>query len=136
VQTVPIDPASHVPIYDQIVQHVRGAVAAGVYRPGELLPSIRALALDLGVNPNTVQRAFAELERDGLVVGLRGRGMAVADCGPQAAQHHAVTVVRDTLCTAAKLARQADLPARQVRELFGDALAAALKNRTRMEVRT
>ena len=47
---MPVDPNSHVPIYEQIVEHIRGSVAAGVFRPGESLPSIRSLALELVVH--------------------------------------------------------------------------------------
>jgi GntR family transcriptional regulator len=128
---MPIDPTSHVPIYDQIVQHVRGSLAAGVFRPGELLPSTRALALELGVNPNTVHRAFQELERAGLILAVRGRGMAVAERGPRTAQEHAVTLIRETLARALKLAEEANLPAVQVRALFSEALNRARKPRTR-----
>ena len=51
-----IEPDSHVPVYLQIVEHLRGAIAAGVYKAGEALPSLRVLATDMRVNPNTVQR--------------------------------------------------------------------------------
>jgi GntR family transcriptional regulator len=81
-----IDPHSHVPIYLQIVDQVHAAVAAGVYRPGEPLPAQRTLALSLGVNPNTVQKAFDELERRELVVPRRGVGMFVADRGTASAR--------------------------------------------------
>jgi len=70
-----IDPSSHVPIYLQIADAVRAAVAAGVYRPGEMLPSLRAMAIQIHVNPNTVQRAYDALEREGLIHSQRGRGL-------------------------------------------------------------
>src|ERR1700759_141149 len=76
-----IEPESHVPVYLQIVDHLRSAIAAGVYRPGEALPSLRVLSLDLQVNPNTVQRAFDEMYRQGLVRPHRGVGMFVAERG-------------------------------------------------------
>ena len=64
---MPVDPHSHVPIYEQIVEHIHGRISTGVFRPDEPLPSIRALALELLVNPNTVQRAYHELELPGLL---------------------------------------------------------------------
>jgi len=64
---VKISPSSHVPIYLQIAAEIRSAVAAEVYRPGEALPSLRNMAIELQVNPNTVQRAYDELVRDGLI---------------------------------------------------------------------
>ena len=61
---------------------VRAAVAAEVYRPGESLPSLRAMAIQLQVNPNTVQRAYDELEREGLIVMQHGRGTFVSESVP------------------------------------------------------
>ena len=72
---VQIDPKSHVPIYLQIAEGVRSRVAAAVYRPGESLPSLRNMAIELQVNPNTVQRAYDELERDGLIYSEARRGV-------------------------------------------------------------
>lgn len=62
------------PIYTQLVRRLRGAIASGVFAPGERLPSVRELALEAAVNPNTVQRAFQELERTGLVYAQRANG--------------------------------------------------------------
>ena len=81
-----IDPRSHVPLYLQIAGAVRAAVAAEVYRPGEGLPSLRNLAIELKVNPNTVQHAYDELEREGLIYSQRGKGLFVADRGLASAQ--------------------------------------------------
>ena len=89
-----IDPRSHVPIYLQIADAVRAAVAAGVYRPGEALPSLRAMAIEIHVNPNTVQRAYDELEREGLIYSQRGRGLFVAEQGTASAQSPAGDGVR------------------------------------------
>jgi DNA-binding transcriptional regulator YhcF (GntR family) len=71
---VNIDPRSHIPLYLQIADGVRQAVAAGVYRPGETLPSLRVMALDAQVNPNTVQRAYDLLAREGLFTRGGARG--------------------------------------------------------------
>ena len=89
-----IDTRSHVPIYLQIAEGIREAVAAGIYRPGESLPSLRALALDVQVNPNTVQKAYDELAREGLIYAQRGRGLFVAEEGTASAQTRAQQVVR------------------------------------------
>ena len=56
-----------IPIYLQILGLLRTEIASGAYPPGGRLPTVRELALEAGVNPNTMQRAFSELERDGLV---------------------------------------------------------------------
>jgi len=69
---------SSVPIYRQITDQVRLAIASGQLAPGDPLPSVRAVAERLVVNPNTVARAYADLARDGRVVTQPGRGLTVA----------------------------------------------------------
>lgn len=72
-----IDSKSQVPVYRQIVEQVCRAIESGVYRAGEALPSQRSLAAEIRVNPNTIQRAFDELLRDGIVESRRGLGVFV-----------------------------------------------------------
>lgn len=72
-----VQPGSSQPIYLQIVDALSRAIANGELKPGDGLPSIRELAAELVVNPNTVVRAFGELARLGLVVAQPGRGYAV-----------------------------------------------------------
>jgi GntR family transcriptional regulator len=73
-----INGASRLPIYRQIVEQVREAIARGELKADEQLPSVRQLSRDLVINPNTVARAFTELEREGLVTNRPGRGVFVA----------------------------------------------------------
>ena len=74
-----LDAASHTPIYEQVVAQVRALVASGRLPAGERLPSVRGLAERLLINPNTVARAYRELEREGVVVSRQGHGVFVAD---------------------------------------------------------
>ena len=67
------------PIYTQLIQQVKVGIVTGVYPPGERLPSVRDMATEAGVNPNTMQRALAELERDGLVYSQRTAGRFVTE---------------------------------------------------------
>ena len=67
------------PIYLQIIQILKADIARGKYQTGEKLPAVRELALTAGVNPNTMQKALAELERDGLVKSQRTSGRCVTD---------------------------------------------------------
>ena len=76
-----VDTASRLPIYQQLVQQIREAIARGDLQPEERLPSVRRLSSDLVVNPNTVARAYLELEREGTLVSRAGRGMYVAQPG-------------------------------------------------------
>lgn len=67
------------PIYTQLIQRLHQAIAAGEYPPGSRLPTVRELAADAGINPNTVQRAYQELERDGLIFSHRTAGRFVTE---------------------------------------------------------
>ena len=67
------------PIFSQIIEIIRKDIVSGVLEPGEKLPSVRALAADASVNPNTVQRAFSELERMGLVCSQRTNGKFITE---------------------------------------------------------
>jgi GntR family transcriptional regulator len=73
------DPTSRVPIYRQLMDQVRQAVARGKLQPGSRLPSVRVLSRELVVNPNTVARAYTELERDGVLNTRQGLGVFVAE---------------------------------------------------------
>ena len=67
------------PIYSQLTLRLTEGIVSGIYAPGEKLPSVRELALEAGVNPNTVQRALTELEREGLVFSQRTAGRFVTE---------------------------------------------------------
>lgn len=73
-----INTASRVPIYQQLAQQIREVIARGELQPEASLPSVRQLSRELVVNPNTVARAYTELEREGLLVSRPGRGIYVA----------------------------------------------------------
>lgn len=78
VKALIVDDVSPVPVYAQLCEQLMAAVAGGKLRRGEQLPSVRDVAATLGINPNTVNRAYAELEREGVVETRRGRGTFVA----------------------------------------------------------
>lgn len=74
-----IDPTAAAPIVDQLVQGVKEAVAAGEYAQGDKLPSVRELARELTINPNTVSRAYERLEGEGVILRRQGAGCFVAE---------------------------------------------------------
>lgn len=78
-----IDYRDRRPIYEQIVDYYRRLIATGVLLPDEQMPSVRALAMELSANPNTVQRAYQELERQGCIYSVKGRGSFVRGTGGQ-----------------------------------------------------
>jgi GntR family transcriptional regulator len=73
-----IDFADQLSIYDQVVRQVKFAIAGGLLKENELVPSIRELARELTVNPNTVARAYRQLQDDGTLTPVRGTGLAIA----------------------------------------------------------
>ncbi|MBW8862855.1 MAG: GntR family transcriptional regulator [Acidobacteria bacterium] len=103
-----IDPRSPTPIYAQIVARVRIAVASGELATGDPLPSMRALAGTLRVNPATVVQAYRDLERDGVVDMRQGSGTFIATLSPEARGHtreqEARRLVRELRERAARLA--------------------------------
>lgn len=73
-----VDLRSRTSIFEQIIECVRDLVIRGLLSPDEHLPSVRALAAELAINPNTIQKAYGELERQGVIYSLAGRGNFVA----------------------------------------------------------
>jgi GntR family transcriptional regulator len=74
-----LDTHSGVPVYRQLIDQVQGAIAMGVLKPGDQLPTVRLVAVELAINPNTVMRAYRELEIRGVLDTQQGTGTFVAD---------------------------------------------------------
>lgn len=74
------------PIYEQVVSKLEDLILQGVLTPDEQLPSVRQLAMDLSINPNTIQRAYAELERRGCTYSVKGKGSFVSGSNQLVAQ--------------------------------------------------
>jgi GntR family transcriptional regulator len=77
--TFRLDGHSGVPVYRQLIDQVQGAIAAGVLRPGSQLPTVRLVAVELAINPNTVLRAYREMEIRGILDTQQGTGTFIAD---------------------------------------------------------
>lgn len=74
-----IDYQSKLPLYEQIADRFRTLILRGVLPPRQQMPSVRSLAVELSINPNTIQKAYALLEQEGYIYPVRGRGNYVAD---------------------------------------------------------
>ena len=72
-----IDLKSSAPIYEQLAEQVKRSIVQGLLKPGDDLPSVRRLAADMGVNPNTVAKAYRELEYQKVIITIRGKGTVV-----------------------------------------------------------
>src|SRR5437588_12098632 len=78
-----LDLRSGVPVYRQIIDQVLGGIASGTLAPGDQLPTVRQLAVDLAINPNTVVRAYRELEIRGILATQQGTGTFITDAQPK-----------------------------------------------------
>ncbi len=119
-----IHPEAPVPIYEQIVAQVIYGVAAGSLEAGTFIPSVRELAEQLLVHPNTVARAFQELERAGVVAPRRGRGMEVTADAPKACKGLRKELVRDRIRQALREAAASALGPDDIRVMVEEELAA------------
>jgi GntR family transcriptional regulator len=112
-----------VPIYLQIAAGIREAIAAGIYQPGESLPSLRALALKVQCNPNTVQRAYDLLAREGAIYAQRGKGLFVSEQAASSAQLRAQQAIRRDFAKGIRAGRAAGLALSDIREIFEASVA-------------
>src|SRR5436190_23896415 len=101
-----IDPHNGLAIYDQIVRQLKFAVAGGVLKVSELVPSVRELARELAINPNTVARAYRELQNDRVLETVRGTGLEVAAGAVERCRNERVKLIRARLRQALGEARQ------------------------------
>jgi GntR family transcriptional regulator len=113
-----ISPSDGVPIYLQIVTQVKYLVASGRLRPGEELPPIRVLADKLVVNPNTVARAYRELEMAGVVTKRRTAGTYVSDAGSPLARRERLRILAERADALLAEARSMNIPLEDVIELL------------------
>jgi GntR family transcriptional regulator len=116
-----VDAGSGVPIYRQLVEQVRREVMFGRLQPGAQLPTLREVVDALAVNPNTVAKAYAEMEHEGLVVRRQGMGTFVTAAPPTVALV-APTAVRNSLVRWVRRAREAGLSGDQIQLLVSGAL--------------
>jgi GntR family transcriptional regulator len=117
-----LNPSSGVPVYLQVESQVKQAVAAGALRTGEALPSTRKLAAQLRINPNTVARAYQNLERDGVTRSVPGGGTFVADGLPGLLKSEKVKRLRPLAQQLAVEGRQLRLPREEILKMLEEEL--------------
>jgi GntR family transcriptional regulator len=123
-----LDARSGVATYLQIVQQVKEALRLGLLDVGDQLPTVREVVADLAINPNTVAKAYRDLEREGLVAARPGRGTFVAgSLAPPSLQHH--EALRRELEQWLTAAIQAGLDEESIRALISTTLREALVRR-------
>ncbi len=112
-----IDPHNGLAIYDQIVRQVKFAVAGGVLRSGEMIPSVRELARDLAINPNTIARAYRQLQDDQVLESVRGTGLEVATGAAQRCRQERLSLIRARVRQVLSEARRSGLEADDILKL-------------------
>jgi GntR family transcriptional regulator len=123
-----INPNGDLPIYEQIVRQLTLAVADGILVGGQMVPSVRQLSKDLAINPNTIARAYQELQSAGVLEPLRGRGMIVCGDAIDRCTQTRNQLVVDGVRQALRDALAGGMGVEQLRQLFETELAMAKKN--------
>ena len=113
-----VDYHSGVPVYAQICQGLREQILSGALEEDYQLPSIRNLAKDLRISVITTKRAYEELELEGLIYTVPGKGCFVAHRSAALQQEHQLREIEEHLRTAATLSRQRGMPDRELRDLL------------------
>ena len=113
-----ISNSSGQPIYEQICRQIKGAIATGRLKPGEALPSIRALARDLRISVITTKRAYEELERDGFIHTVAGKGSFVAEQNLELAKESSLREIEEHLQAALELGCQCGLTSEDLRDML------------------
>ena len=112
-----IDINNGIPIYEQISRQVKFAIANGSLLVGEHVPSVREMATSAAVNVNTVARAYRDLQAQGVLVSIRGTGLAVASDAPEKCRHERLEMIRERLRYILREAKQNDVTAGEIHAL-------------------
>ena len=119
-----ISNVSGIPIYEQIKQQVKAAILSGELKEEEALPSLRTLAKDLKISVLTVTRAYTELEQEGFVKNVQGRGCFVLGSGSELMKEQLICKVENSLAEAIKSAKIANLSNEELHHLLDILLEA------------
>lgn len=121
-----INPTNGLAIFDQIVRQVKFAVASGTLAPGDMVPSVRELAKELAVNPNTVVKAYRDLTSEGILEAVRGTGLNVTEDAVSHCEKERLTLLRERIRHVLEEAHSSRLETGEIREMIENEL-------TRME---
>lgn len=118
-----VDPHSGLPVYRQLMDQVKFHVSSGLLKPGDELPSTRALSTELGVNPMTVSKAYSFLEKEGVIERRPGLPLVVAPLTGPALREQKLEQLRASLAPTVTVARQLDIDAAEAVRVFAEMLA-------------
>ncbi len=117
-----INTRSGVPIYLQLLQQLEKGIAGGILKPGDRLPTVREVALKLTVNPNTVARAYRELEYRGLIESVQGRGTFVSNTVTTSKEEEREEIINNLFRELFEEAGQLNIKPAKLEELFKNAI--------------
>lgn len=119
-----IDPDNGLAIYDQILRQVKFAVASGALQAGQRVPSLQELSAQLALNPNTVARAYRELQTEGILEMVRGVGLEISSKAAKRCQQERDAMIRERLRSVLAEARQSQFDDAELRSMFNEELAS------------
>ena len=123
-----INPSNGIAIYDQVVRQVKFAVAQGAVKPGNLVPSVREMARELAINPNTVARAYQQLQVDGVLEQVRGMGLEVAADAVKQCKTERQQLIQDRIREALVEAKQSGLDGDVLRQIVEKQVASVYRD--------
>jgi GntR family transcriptional regulator len=126
---IKIETSSFIPIYEQIKKEIKSRISLGILKKGEALPSIRDLAAELIVNPNTVARAYRELEMEGFIYTRQGKGCFVADDSSSLIVIERDKIVNQIFDQAIEEARKFHVEKARIAEVFEERLRRTMKGK-------
>ena len=119
---IKIEPSNGLAIYEQVVRQLKFLIANGAKRSGELVPSVRELAKQLAINPNTVSRAYRQLQDDGVLETVRGMGLQVSAAAQKKCKADRLLLIRQRLKDALSEAVQSGLSEEEVLKITANEL--------------
>ena len=122
-----INTSNGVPVYEQVARQIVSAVASGGLEAGQMIPSVREMAKDLAINPNTVARAYRQLQDESILETVRGSGIAVAKGAKHKCRTKRTKVIRGRIAGVMEEARQSQLTDDEIMKI----IQAELKKKTK-----
>ncbi|MEZ6094698.1 MAG: GntR family transcriptional regulator [Pirellulaceae bacterium] len=123
-----IDVSNGVPVYEQGARQIKFAIADGAFEPGQLIPSVRELARELAINPNTVARSYRDLQDQQVIESVRGTGLAVTKSAPTTCRSDRIRVAREHIKNAIGQALRSRLSQDEVLEIVQEELKRVQQN--------
>jgi len=117
-----VDPHSGVPVYRQLMDQVKFHIATGLLKPGDELPSTRALSAELGVNPMTISKAYSYLEKESVVERRPGRPLVVTNLVSEQVRDTKLDQLRESLASTVRMVKQMDIDHAEAIRIFRDML--------------